>query len=132
MNKSRYMNQAVQLLESVKGHPLSDRKRQEMSIELAGLMLEEAQQTQSYREKEQEQQLGRMMNDPSGKAFTTSMTDQCFRSADSRRIADQLVFLIKKFGIPHFLNSCKKLGLFLFRELGRPLAAATVPLVKRI
>ncbi len=44
--------------------------------------------------------IARMMADPNGKAFTTSMTDQCFRSSDSARVADQLVFLIKKFGIP--------------------------------
>jgi RHH-type proline utilization regulon transcriptional repressor/proline dehydrogenase/delta 1-pyrroline-5-carboxylate dehydrogenase len=122
----------VQLLESVKGHPLSDLKRQEKSIELASLMLEEAQQIQTHSAKKQEQQLARMMNDPSGKAFTTSMTDQCFRSSSYKRVADQLVFLIKKFGIPHFLDPFKKIGLFLFRELGRPLSALTVPLVKQM
>lgn len=132
MNRSRYINEAAQLLESVKGRPLGDQQRKDMAIKLAGLMLEESQQIQSYQEKRQERQLARMMNDPAGKAFITSMTDQCFRSTDNKRVADQLVFLIQKFGIPHFLDSYKKLELLLFRELGRPLAPLTVPLVKRM
>lgn len=132
MNTSRYINEAAQLLESVKGHALSDLQRKDMAIELASLMLEESRHIQSHHEKEQERQLARMMDDPVGKAFTTSMTDQCFRSNDNKRIAGQLVFLIKKFGIPRFLDCFKKLELFLFREIGRPLAWLTVPLVKRM
>jgi RHH-type transcriptional regulator, proline utilization regulon repressor / proline dehydrogenase / delta 1-pyrroline-5-carboxylate dehydrogenase len=126
------MDKAKQILESVKDQTLSPDQRREKAIELAGLMLEESRRIQSYRERSQQKLLARMMNDPVGKAFTTSMTDQCFRSSNNKRVADQLVFLIKKFGIPKFLNPWKKFQLFLFRHLGQPLAPIAIPLLKRL
>lgn len=132
MKPSHHINEALQILEDSRGHDLSDKRRTEMAIQLAGLMLEASQFVQTSRERRQEQQLARMMNDPEGKAFITNMTDQCFRSQNSKRIADQLVFLIKKYGIPHFFDFYEKFGMFLFRECGRPLAPLTIPLVKRM
>lgn len=132
MDSSRYLNHAKQILEDTKGRILSPEQRREKAVELAGSMLEEARRIQTYREKSQQRQLARMMNDPVGKSFVTSMTDQCFRSQDYARVADQLVYLIKKFGLPRFLNPFKKFQLFLFRFLGRPFAPLSVPMVKRM
>lgn len=126
------MEKAKQILESVKGQTLSPNERRDKAIELAGLMLEESRRIQTHRERAQQKMLARMMNDPVGKAFTTSMTDQCFRSNNSRRIADQLTYLIKKFGIPKFLGPLQRFQLFLFRYIGRPCSAVLVPLVKHM
>ena len=53
-------------------------------------------------------QLPRMMHDPRGKAFTTSMTDECFRSKRYTRVADQMVYLLNQFGIPRYLDPIKR------------------------
>lgn len=126
------MEKAKQILEWAKGQTLSPKQRSEKAIELAGVMLEESKHIQTYREKKQQKLLARMMKDPVGQSFTTSMTDQCFRSNNHSRVADQLIYLIKKFGIPKFLNPWQKFQLFLFRSLGKPFSAIAVPLVKRM
>lgn len=130
MNHSRLIANAKHLLENIKGKPLSVEQRREAAIELAGLMLTEARRCQTHTERAIQSQLARMMNDPVGKAFTTSMTDQCFRSQNPARIADQLTFLLAKFGIPNFLTPIKKTQLSVFRWIGKPLASIMVPLTK--
>lgn len=132
MECSPYMGKAQQILDEARGQDLSAEQRRERAVELAGYMLEESRRVQSYSEKRQQAQLARMMNDPVGKAFTTSMTDQCFRSENHGRVADQLVYLIQKFGVPKFLSPFKKFQLILFRWLGRQFSSLMVPLVKKM
>ena len=48
-----------------------------------------------------------MMRDPIGKVFTTSMTDECFRSHKSARVANQLVFLLKAIGCSQIFGMAK-------------------------
>jgi RHH-type proline utilization regulon transcriptional repressor/proline dehydrogenase/delta 1-pyrroline-5-carboxylate dehydrogenase len=123
---SKFMEDAKSILQQAKSEPVTA----ERAIELAAFMIEEAKRIQTWRERSLQAQLARMMNDPIGKVFLTSMTDQCFRCKSSGRVADQLVYLIKKFGIPRFFSNIKRLGLAGFFWLGRPLAGLLVPLVK--
>lgn len=132
MNNSRFMINARRCLNDVKGRQLSVEERCAVSIELAGLMLSEAQRIQTRAERSMQAELARMMDDPSGKAFTTSMTDQCFRSDRPARIADQLNYLLDKFGIPRFLSTDKRLGLKTFRLTSRLCPALLVPLARRM
>lgn len=132
MENSDDMQKARQLLQNSKEQTFSNEQRREFAVELAGLMLRESRRVQTYGEKCQQRQLARMMNDPSGKSFFTSVTDQCFRSNNNARVADQLVFLIKKFGLPGFLSPFKRFQFLLFRYFGRPFSGIAVPLVKRI
>jgi RHH-type proline utilization regulon transcriptional repressor/proline dehydrogenase/delta 1-pyrroline-5-carboxylate dehydrogenase len=81
---------------------------------------------------QQQEELARLVRDPQGKAFVTHMTDQCFRSQNPARVADQLIYLLKKFGIPKFLSKKKQLGFKLFRLLGKPFAPFTVPVMKQL
>ncbi len=69
-----------------------------------------------------------MMQDPRGKVFTTRMTDECFRSHVPKRVAYQMVYLLKKFGVPRYLGWSKRLALSMFRLVGKPLAPLLVPL----
>ncbi len=71
-----------------------------------------------------------MMNDPKGKVFTTCMTDQCFRSDKSPRIANQLSYLLRKFGTPSFLPFDRKVGLTAFKYLSPVVPGILVPLTK--
>ncbi|MFT4552984.1 MAG: RHH-type proline utilization regulon transcriptional repressor/proline dehydrogenase [Chlamydiales bacterium] len=129
---SQRMQKAKQRLEVIKGKKLSVKERCGASIELASLMLEEAQSIQNPREKAIQDMLSRMMKDPDGKAFTNSFTDQCFRSERSDRVANQLVYLIESFGVPKFLPFWDRVKLSLFKLMGRGMSRFLVPLVSYV
>src|SRR5581483_10208759 len=93
-------------------------------------MLREAKAIQTPKERAIQSQLARMMVDPIGKLFTTSLTDQCFRSKNSARVANQLNYLIKTLGIPNFITNFKKIQLIAFKFFGQPLAAIAIPMLK--
>lgn len=99
-------------------------------IALATLMLNAANRNKP--KNEQQAELAKLVQDPKGKAFVTSMTDQCFRSRNPFRVADQLIYLLDKFGIPTFLSPAKQFGFKLFRFLGKPFAPVTIPVMKRL
>jgi RHH-type transcriptional regulator, proline utilization regulon repressor / proline dehydrogenase / delta 1-pyrroline-5-carboxylate dehydrogenase len=124
-----HMQKAIDQLEQVKGKKLSLEEREKAAIDLASHMLQEAVRTQTYKEKRRQEQLSRMMKDPLGKAFTTSMTDQCFRSRTSSRVANQLIYLLNLFGIPQYLDFFKRCQLGAFRLLAPFFAPILVPLV---
>lgn len=102
-------------------------KMDEKAIELAARMLAAARRAQTRREKRTQREIAGMISDPLGKAFTVSLTDQCFRTEDNKRAADQVRYLLKKFGVPRFLSFKKRFGLGLFRYFGGFL----VPFLKR-
>ncbi len=128
MEESSLIAKANAQIQSVKGKTLSSQERREASVTLAAMMLEEAQQIQTAAEKRQQAELAGMMNDPIGKIFTTAITDQCFRSQRSSRVADQLVHVIKKYGVPKYLSADKRLALQAFTVVGKFLSPAIVPL----
>lgn len=132
MNPSAFITEAQAMITKVKGTSLTVDERQKSAVELAALMLQEAQETQTHSEKAFQSELARMMADENGKAFMTTMTDQCFRSHRSRRIADQLVYILNKFGIPNYLSRKKQFALWGFKWLGKPFAEILVPLTKKM
>src|SRR5438105_1017286 len=86
---SPFLKNASEILFSCLNKPLTLEQREKLAIELAANMLREANRIMTGAEKRRQAELARMMRDPTGKVFTTSMTDQCFRSRKSRRVADQ-------------------------------------------
>lgn len=104
----------------------------ELSIDLAEKLLENAAGLETDAEKMRAHELSKLINDPSGKAFLTAMTDRCFRSHSVRRTADQVRALIDKYGIPHYLSFTKRLGLWLFRHLSRYFPFIFVQLAKSL
>ncbi|MBS0628445.1 MAG: proline dehydrogenase, partial [Verrucomicrobia bacterium] len=117
---SRYavsLQKAIEKIQKISGNPLTESEREKKTIEIALDLLEASLKTKTWKEKKKQKELSSMMQDLSGKAFTTSMADQCFRSSSSRRIADQCIFLLKIFGIPKYLNFFKRGQLYLFRVL---------------
>lgn len=126
--ESVHLHEAIELLESVRGKPLTIPERQKAAIQLAAYMLQEANSLQTGKEKAKQRELSRMMRDPRGKAFTTSMTDQCFRSRKSGRVASQMIYLLNIFGIPRYLSFLKRVQLGFFQVFGRVLSFLFVPL----
>ncbi len=125
---SGYLKEAAKILSSVNGKPLSLDQREKLAVDLAANMLREANQTMTWSEKQIQLELSRMMRDPKGKAFTTSMTDQCFRSHKPPRVANQLVHLLKEFGVPSYLGWTKRLSLMIFELFGKAFSWIFVPL----
>lgn len=128
MQESTLIQKAKELIASVHGKKLAPQKRSDLTISLATILLEEANRIQTPQEKSHQAQLACMMDDPMGKVFTTAMTDQAFRSKNPSRIADQLTYLMGKYGIPNYLSLDKKIALSAFKLFGKVLSPLTVPL----
>ncbi|EFB42249.1 MULTISPECIES: bifunctional proline dehydrogenase/L-glutamate gamma-semialdehyde dehydrogenase [Parachlamydia] len=131
MEGSRYITQSKKIIQDLKGKSLTVEERRELAIELATLIQKEARRTISNKERRIQAQLARMMNDPSGKLFTIHMTDQCFRSSKVTRVADQLLYLLNKYGVPSYLSYDKQFQLHAFKWVANKIPSIAVPLTKR-
>jgi len=125
---SKYLKEAIDTIAKARGKSLTEVHRESEAIALAALMLREATRTMTFAEKRTQAELHRLMQDKMGKAFTTLMTDQCFRSHRSSRVADQLVYLLGQLGLPKYLHASRRISLALFQILGKPLSFILVPL----
>lgn len=125
------LEEAHEILESVKGVPQTLAERKRLTIDLAAIMLQESSRTMTAEEKALQQQLSRLMRDPVGKAFTTAMTDECFRSHSHERIADQMIYLLQQFGVPQYFNWFKRAQLMLFKMLPTKIAKYLIPFAMR-
>lgn len=123
-----YHDEAIEILDKAKGNPLSIEERKKLSLELAALMLHEASKSTTSQEHKLQNQLARLMKDGKGKAFTTAMTDQCFRSHSNKRVANQMIYLLNQLGIPQYLEWRQRTELFIFKSLGPQIAQFLVPI----
>lgn len=125
---SQRVEVAFQKIAAVKGKRRSIEERCEAAIELCALIFEEGQATQTNKEKGIQAKLARMMRDFRGKVFTTKLTDQCFRSQDHQRVAEQLCFLLELYGVPRFLPLKERIKLYGFKWLARLFPNFLVPM----
>jgi RHH-type proline utilization regulon transcriptional repressor/proline dehydrogenase/delta 1-pyrroline-5-carboxylate dehydrogenase len=72
--------------------------------------------------------MNKMLEHPQDKALLVELMDQCFRSKNPRRIANQIVFLLKKHGMASFFSHSDKLLLTFFTHLGVLAPSWSVPL----
>jgi RHH-type proline utilization regulon transcriptional repressor/proline dehydrogenase/delta 1-pyrroline-5-carboxylate dehydrogenase len=105
----------------------------ERAIVLAEALLAEARAGQTAEERARAERLARLMEDPRGKELTIALTDQCFRSRRPERIADQLHYLLERYGAPRFMEWWERIGLTLGALMGQYLPSLVVPpLVARL
>ncbi len=121
------LEEANELLDRVKAKPQTLAERKRLAIDLAALLLRESSRIMTSEEKALQQQLARLMRDPTGKAFTAALTDECFRSASHARIADQMIYLLQQLGVPQYFNWLKRAQLMLFKVLPVKLAKWLIP-----
>jgi RHH-type proline utilization regulon transcriptional repressor/proline dehydrogenase/delta 1-pyrroline-5-carboxylate dehydrogenase len=69
----------------------------------ADRLLSSALAQQNARERAEAANLGRMMEDVSGKAFTFAMVDQVFRSHDPAQVAKRFRHLLRTYGVPQYM-----------------------------
>ncbi len=120
-----------QFLKQIALKPLPRSQRADLTLELTKLLLESTQTETTRKEKKREEWFWHLAQDPEGRAFLTAMTDQCFRSHSSKRAANQLKFLIQKFGVPKFLNPFERLNFDLFFLLGHTFPGFFMPLIRK-
>lgn len=125
---SNDLKNAMEILASSKGRSLSLQEREKLAVDLASLMLKEANRTMTGEEKQIQAELSRMMRDELGKVFTTNMTDQCFRSHKAQRVANQMVYLLNQLGIPRYLGWSKRFALGVFQVFGQLFSYLFVPM----
>lgn len=121
------LSQAKEILQSVRGSPMSLDDRAKLSVELASLILSCAYHFQTPEEKKQQKDLAKLMADPLGKIFTTAFADQSFRPNSAPRIADQMVYLLNYFGIPKFMSFAKRAQLKAFKATALTVPSLVVP-----
>lgn len=105
------LQRLFRFLNSIGAGELTDGKRKELSVELAGQILQLAKQNQSFSERLLEKQFARMMKDFEGKVVTTILADRCFRSARTQVIANQISNLFKEHPVPAYLPFYKRMGI---------------------
>lgn len=129
--KSIFLEEATALLESFEGQKLDLEEKCTAAQDLAALIIQESARSQTLEEKKEQKTLWKMMLDLRGKAFTTSVVDQIFRSSSHKRSADQINFLIDQLGSPRFLGLFDRLKLLLFRKFSAMLPVFFIPLFRR-
>lgn len=132
MQDSLSITQARSLIARVRDTTMPLDAHLATSIELAELMLVESSRIQTKDEEKLRAQLARMLSDPSGKAFTMTLADACFRAQDPARIADQIVYLLDLLGVPRYLSPFRRMQIALFRRFGRFMPRLLVPMVKKM
>lgn len=125
-----YLDQAKQLVHSIKQKSLNAQETTVTAAKLAELLLLASQAEQTPKEKQQQALLAVVMDDPNAKHFVTELTDQCFRSDNSSRIADQIRYIIQQRGIPKDLPFSAGLELKAFSLLSRTFPTFLVPMAK--
>src|SRR6266851_10194648 len=97
------------------------------AVELAAVLLREARAQQTPEEHAQAKKLARMMADPHGKELTIARADQAFRSRRPERIADQLAYLLERYGVPRYMDWWERVALVLGGAMAHYLPSLVVP-----
>ncbi len=126
---SSYIQKALSLLKSVKGKDLSFEERKSLTIELCSLILSDANSNITSNEKKEYFIYSKLVNSIKSKAFISNLLDICFRSSSTKRIADQLQYLIFKFDIPEALSTINKIELLTFKFCGAFFPKLFIPFV---
>ena len=97
------------------------------AVELAEALLREARAQQTADEHARAAKLARMMADPHGKELTIALADQAFRSHRPARIADQLAYLLDRYGVPQYMDWWERVALLLGGAMAHYLPSLVVP-----
>src|SRR5262249_41261528 len=97
------------------------------AVELAEALLREALAQQTPDERAQAGKLARMIADPHGKELPIALADQAFRSRRPERIADQLAYLLERYGVPRYMDWWERVALPLGGAMAHYLPSLVVP-----
>ncbi|MFT5171642.1 MAG: RHH-type proline utilization regulon transcriptional repressor/proline dehydrogenase, partial [Candidatus Marinamargulisbacteria bacterium] len=121
------LKKAIDCLNRVNNRPLTFEERQKLAIELASRMLSATRSIQNEFEEIANSKRHRFIEDKASRNLLLQLTDQCFRSQDLKRIAEQISFTIEKYGIPISWTFFDRLKLLLFQKFGQQFPSFFVP-----
>ena len=101
----------------------------EEAISLATQWRDRANQLQHTRERARNRKLARLYANFTDKVILTKLIDQSFRSANHRRVADQIAHLLTTHKIPDFFSPVDRLLIYFFIRIGRYFPALSIPLM---
>lgn len=99
----------------------------ELAVKLAAVLLEEARNGQTGKEKAKAAQMSALMEDPAGKAFTFALADQVFRPPVAARAAKRFRDLVNDYGVPRYLGALEQFAMNLGAEVSKVLPGVVVP-----
>ena len=96
------------------------------AIELAAKWRDRANELRTRWETVRQRKFARLFENTRDKVVLTKLIDQSFRSADNRRTADQIRYLLTEYGIPDFFSSLEKSLMVGFIHAGHLLPGLSV------
>jgi RHH-type proline utilization regulon transcriptional repressor/proline dehydrogenase/delta 1-pyrroline-5-carboxylate dehydrogenase len=99
----------------------------EEAIRLATRWQNRANELQTPQEKKRHRKFAKLFTSLKDRVILTQLIDQSFRTANYRRVADQVYYLLNAYGIPSFFSFPEKILMLLFMHAGRYLPRITVP-----
>lgn len=78
-------------------------------------------------ERDIQDQMMRLVQNPVDKIVLMKMIDQGFRSSDHHRVADQINRILHDHGVPHFFSSMDRFLVFMFLGIGRHFSRFLIP-----
>jgi RHH-type transcriptional regulator, proline utilization regulon repressor / proline dehydrogenase / delta 1-pyrroline-5-carboxylate dehydrogenase len=111
------------------GRPIdvSDDDLTEHAVVLAAALLRRANAEQTTAEHAQAEKIARLVENPDGKALTLALVDQAFRSHRPERIADQLRWLLARYGAPAYMEWWDRAALVVGGMLSHYVPSLVVP-----
>lgn len=125
------LKKARELLNFLHLKPLTDEERMDHAVCLAKEILAYSEELKTECERKREEELHKMVKDPSSKTMVMQITDQVFRSKKDERALDQLLFLLDRFDQPNFLKFSKRLALQALRIFGKTFPSFFLYLFKK-
>ncbi|MCF6185914.1 MAG: bifunctional proline dehydrogenase/L-glutamate gamma-semialdehyde dehydrogenase [Desulfobulbaceae bacterium] len=97
------------------------------AIELAETWQTRAEELLTSEEEHIQQQMTRLLTNPSDKILLAKIIDQSFRPHDPERVAEQINHLLEEHGVPDFLGEVERLLIQMFVGLGQHFPSFAVP-----
>ncbi|HDL08514.1 MAG TPA: aldehyde dehydrogenase, partial [Desulfobacteraceae bacterium] len=108
---------------------LPDNRIVNEAVELAKAWQDRANELMTQQEKSIQDQMAKLLTHRSDKVVFAKLIDQCFRSKEPDRVADQVNLLFREFGIPVFFSTWEKDLVRLFMGVGRHVPKVSVPMM---
>ncbi len=97
------------------------------AVALAEQWQNQADKLLTFKEKTIQKQMMRLIRNPLDKVILTKMIDQSFRSGNNHRVADQIHYVLKKYGIPGFFSFTEQGLMRIFLAAGRHVPNISIP-----
>ena len=101
------------------------------AVAMAAELLQSSRKHETAAEQGRTAQMARMMQDEPGKKFTIVMTDQVLKIADPRQAAARLDSIIRRYGLPTYLNRFQRLLLWVGNEVAKVAPQVVMPQINQ-